>query len=157
MSRKTPRYEVLDEMINYYATPNAYADLFMSYLTSDEWKVVSYACRRTFGFGVREDHISISQFVHGAMMRHGSGYRDKGAGLSKSTVTNCLEFLVEVRLMKMIAKNNPKTNYGALWKLELDYDKVDIRALEERFERKKKANRDRMEKPRASRKGSIII
>lgn len=153
MTEQTRRSELLNEMINYYATPNAYADRFMSYLTSDEWKIVSYGCRRTFGFGNKQDHISISQFVHGAMMYDGSGYRDRGTGLCKSTATKCLVYLNEVGVMRMIANNNRQTNKGALWALELDYEKIDIRALEERFERRQQANRDRMEKPRTSRRG----
>jgi hypothetical protein len=153
MKKKKPNSEVLDEMEYFYATPNEYADRFMSYLTSDEWKVASYACRRMFGFQHKEDRISISQFTQGAMMQDGSGYRDRGTGLSKTAVTKCLAYLNEVGLMKMKANNNPKTNKGALWGLELDYDKVNIQALEERFERKQQANRDRMEKPRANRKG----
>lgn len=153
MTEETPRSKLLDEMENYYVTPNAYADRFMAYLTSGEWKVVSYACRRTFGFGTKEDHISISQFVHGAMMRDGSGCRDRGTGLSKDTVTKSLEYLYKVGVMRIMVKNDRKTNKGARWGLELNYDKIDIKALEERFEQKQHSNRDRMEKPRASRKG----
>jgi hypothetical protein len=156
-NEQDPRSNVLNEMGTYFATPNEYADRFMAYLTSDEWKVLSYACRRTFGFRTKQDNISISQFVGGAMKYDGSGYRDKGTGLSKSTVTKCLAYLEEVGLMSMVANNDPKINKGALWGLELDYNKVDMRALEERLERRHQANRDRMKKPRASRRDIVII
>lgn len=146
------RSVVLDKMKYYYATPNEYVDRIMPYLTSDEWKVVSYACRRVFGFHKEEDRISISQFTIGAMMYDESGYRDRGTGLSKGAVTKCLVFLNEVGIMEMIAKNNPRANKGVLWRLELDYDKVNMRALEERLARKRQANLGKMEKLRAGRK-----
>ncbi len=151
------RSEVLDKMKNYSAIPNHYVDRIMSYLTSDEWKVVSYACRRIFGFQKEEDHISISQFTNGAMMYDGSGFRDRGTGLSKDTVAKCLKSLSEVGIMKMMAKNNPRANKGALWGLELDYDKINIQALEERAEQMLQVNQGRMKKVRAGRKEVIAV
>lgn len=152
VSKKTRKSRVLEEIGTYYATPNAYADQFMAYLSSDEWKVVSYLCRYSFGYQKKEDHISISQFVHGAMKFDGSGYRDRGTGLCKSTVTKCLASLSKFGLARKEAENNTKTNKGALWSLELDYQKVDIQALGKRRMEKQQADRDRMKKPRASRK-----
>ena len=46
---------------NGYRTLNDYADRYMHLLTSDEWKVLSYVVRRTFGFQAREGRISLTQ------------------------------------------------------------------------------------------------
>jgi hypothetical protein len=104
-----------------------------------------------------EDNISLSQFTHGAMKYDGSGYRDKGTGLSKETVIKCLDFLEKARLIKKVARNNPVANRGAKWALEVDYNSVDMEVLEARLERRKHVNNNRIQKARASKKPSNNI
>ncbi len=68
---------------NSFQTPNVYIDRFMHLLTAEEWKVLSYAVRRIFGFQKRSDRISLSQFMHGTRSTLNDVQLDYGTGLTK--------------------------------------------------------------------------
>src|SRR5512139_3133906 len=116
---------------NSYQTPNAYCDQLMYLLTPPEWKVLSYAVRRIFGFQKRQDNISLSQFVHGTTTASGEAL-DHGTGLGKSTVMACLANLMRYKLIVKLADNDPNKNEGDLYALQLDYDDVDYAGMIER-------------------------
>lgn len=132
---------------NSYQTPNAYCDRLMYLLTPAEWKVLSYAVRRIFGFQKRQDHISLSQFMHGTISRRRtdapSEYLDRGTGLSKPAIQNALEALIRYRLIYKMADNDPRKNYGDLYALQLDYDQVDYAGLIERADSRSSADQKR--------------
>lgn len=123
---------------NSFQVPNDYCDELMYLLTPAEWKVLSYAARRIFGFGKRKDYISLSQFMHGTLSRkrtedsNEEKHLDWGTGLSKPAVVASLESLIRYRLMFKLAENDPRKNYGDLYALQLDCDKVDYDGLIDR-------------------------
>lgn len=86
-------------------TPNVFYDEYMALLTPEEWKVLCYTIRRIYGFQRTQDHIALSQYTDGATLRDGK-LRDRGTGLSRPTVVDALDSLVEygliIRLEKMI-------------------------------------------------------
>jgi hypothetical protein len=135
---------------NSFQTPNAYVDEFLSYLSGEEYKVLSYATRRILGFQKRQDHISLSQFTDGTKSKTGE-VLDKGTGLSLETVKTCLASLVAFGLMIKIADNDPHTNEGTLWGLQWDAEEVNYQALENRDAARRKAAAQKMIKVRAGR------
>lgn len=134
-----------------FQTPNQYVDDVMSYLTGEEYKVLSYAVRRILGFQKRQDHISISQFTHGVKKPDGSGNYDKGTGLCVSTVKKCLANLTNFGLMVRIARNNRNTNKGDLWALQWEVEGINLAALKARQEQKSRANASNITKARVVR------
>ena len=104
---------------NAFQTPNGYVDSVMPYLTGEEYKVLIYATRRILGFQKRQDRISLSQFTDGTRSKDGD-VLDKGTGLSVGTVKTCLKSLSDFGLMVKVAPNDPKTNDGDMWALQLD-------------------------------------
>lgn len=140
---------------NSFQTPNGYVDDVMPYLTGEEYKVLSYATRRILGFQKRQDRISLSQFTDGTKSRDGE-ILDRGTGLSTGTVKDCLKSLEFFGLMVKVADNDPKTNEGNLWALQLDADKVNMAALEERYAMKQDADRKRIAKARSMRQSQVV-
>jgi hypothetical protein len=135
---------------NSFQTPNAYVDVFMPYLTGEEYKVLNYATRRILGFQKRQDHISLSQFTDGTKSREGETL-DSGTGLSVATVKKCLANLVKYGLMIHIADNDTKTNLGAIWSLQWNGEKINWTSLEERRTIKKQKHAKKMKKARSMR------
>jgi hypothetical protein len=136
---------------NSFQTPNVYIDEVLSYLTSNEYKVLSYAIRRILGFQKRQDRISISQFTHGVMKYDGSDYRDQGTGLCIGTVRKCLANLENFRLMIKLEKNNPRNKQGDLWALQWDGN-INWTALKARKKQDLVANTKRVTKARTMRR-----
>jgi len=118
-----------DFVPNSFQHPNLYVDGYMHLLTGEEFKVLTYAVRRIFGFNKRQDRISLSQFVSGTVSRDDGRQLDNGTGLSNQTVRRCLAVLTKANLVKKIADNDPKINEGTLYALELDSKKVDLEWL----------------------------
>lgn len=114
---------------NSFQVPNAYIDRFMALLEPEEFCVLIYAARRIFGFQKRSDRISVSQFSAGLVSRKTGARLDDGTGLNRTTVMRALDNLVRFRLMEKLEENDPKTNAGALYALQLDSDAVDWDAL----------------------------
>lgn len=132
---------------NSYQTPNAYCDRLMYLLTPAEWKILSYAIRRIFGFEKRKDYISLSQFHHGTTSRKRTDGEpeqlDHGTGLSKPTIIAGLDALIKYRLIYRLEDNDPIKNYGDLYALQLDYEKVDYAGLIERANDRVKSDLNR--------------
>lgn len=114
---------------NSFSTPNAYCDEYMYLLTPEEWKVLSYAARRIFGFQKRQDRISLSQFCTGTRSTETGDVLDNGTGLSKPAVMKALGTLAQYGLIVKLADNNARTNEGDLWSLQLDSAQVDQAGL----------------------------
>jgi hypothetical protein len=147
---RTTHQTLLDEMAafgGYTPMPHWHYDRVEGKVTSEDWKVLSYACRRTLGFGKKQDRISLSQFVSGAMMYNGEEIRDEGTGLSRDAVINSQDFLHEVGLMVQMEPNNAK-NQGILWRVELDPDKIDWTKVHQRRDERKAKNRNRTARAR---------
>lgn len=119
---------------NSYQTPNFYADDLMYLLTSSEWKVLSYAIRRIFGFNSRRATISISMFTDGFTTREGVTYH--GTGLGNEAVMTAIDGLLRARILLKVADNDKALNYGATYSLQLDSEQIDMIWLTERAEQK---------------------
>lgn len=128
-----------DFIPNAFQTPNAYADQFMHLLTSDEWKVLSYACRRIYGWRENRvlgyDRISLSQFEDGVVK--GETRLDHGTGLSRPTLTKILDRLLAFGFLIIVEENDPRKKEGACYALQTDPAKIDRAALEQRAEEKR--------------------
>ena len=126
--------------------PNAYVDLFMPYLESDEWRVLSYAIRHIFGWDDRiEDRrrrMSISTFEHGVPSF-------PGCGLSRPAIVRVLGNLSKYGLMKKIGK---PTSQGQLFELPVDSAEIDLEGLKQRLEEKKAKSTKRTQKARKTKK-----
>lgn len=116
---------------NAYQKPNALADKFMHLLSSDEWKVLDYACRRIFGFRKDRDRISLSQFVSGKLNKDGQPL-DHGTGLVRATVVKCLRDLVRFGFLIAVEGDEGDDSLGTLYEVETDDANIDRDALEDR-------------------------
>ena len=125
---------------NSFQTPNAYIDRFMHLLTAEEWKVLSYAARRIFGFGKRQDRISLSQFTGGVVDRKAGRRLDYGTGLSLTAVKHALSGLTRYGLLLEIESGSVKTNTAALYELQLDSERVDLAGLQARADERHTTN-----------------
>jgi hypothetical protein len=126
---------------NSYQTPNLYVDRLMALLTPEEWKVLSYASRRIFGFQKRQDRISLSQFTDGTVAKDGKRY-DLGTGLNAGTVRKCLAVLTHFRVMRLVSESDKRLNNGTEWELQtdparVDWDGLELRATEQQQKRQK--------------------
>lgn len=122
---------------NSFQFPNEISDQFMDVLTPEEWKVITYLARRTYGFSKMEDRVTLSQFSRGITTRDGKRL-DGGTGLSETAIKRALDELVRVGLVLRLEENNRHTNAGVLWKLQLDSDQINTDALNERREKQSK-------------------
>jgi hypothetical protein len=139
---------------NSFQKPNAYVDEFMWLLTSDEYKVLDYACRRIFGFQKRTDRISQSQFESGLKDKSGN-HLDHGTGLGHAAVKSCIRSLTKYGLLIKVSDNDPTKNEGAEYGLQLDSSKADLSGLLERQRQQETKMAKRMNKARLSiRRGS---
>jgi hypothetical protein len=108
--------------------PNVFVDRYMSILTPPEWKVLTYAVRRIFGFNKRRDRISISQFCNGVTTKEGK-VLDRGTGLSKQAVMDALDRLIQYGLIVKVENSDPTKNLSPLYELQLDETAVDYDGL----------------------------
>jgi hypothetical protein len=127
---------------NSFQIPNAYVDKCLEFLTPEEWKVLTYLCRRIFGFQKEghQDRVSISQFTNGITTREGARL-DGGVGLSDDTVKNALKKLCEFGLVVRAAENDSRKNDGVLWRLQFDERKIDFQAMIDRKSAATEANK----------------
>lgn len=123
---------------NSFQTPNAYADELMPYLTPEEWKVLSFASRKIFGFQKRQDRISKNQFM-------------EGTGMGEAAVSSAIENLHRFGILIIADKNDSTKNQGRLFALQLDDALVDMDGLKNRMDGKKTKDSERMRKARSAR------
>jgi hypothetical protein len=141
-----------DFVPNSYQTPNGYSDKCMAFLTPEEWKVLSYFCRRIFGFNKRQDRVSISQLTDGIRTKEGEQV-DYGTGLSAPAARKAVAELRRLGILIQVAENDPHKNQGPLYELQLDGDQIDLLAMYARAEKQSEPAKAIMEKARAARKG----
>ena len=130
---------------NSFQTPNAYVDGYLHLLTGEEWKTLTYAIRRILGFQKRRDRISYSQFAGGIVDSDGNRL-DWGCGLSVDTLRRTLANLTRYGFLIRTADNDPRTNEGAEYGLQLDDSRIARSALLARGREKREANRKRTRK-----------
>jgi hypothetical protein len=121
---------------NTFPTPNEHVDLAMEMLTPEEYKVLNFAIRHTWGWHVDQKAISITTFTHGY-----GPYR--GVGMSRSTVLKCLSELSRLEFLVPMGKADAD---GQVWAVGLD---PNIDALEQRYNEKKQKSQEIMSPIRA--------
>lgn len=132
---------------NSFQHPNIYVDKYMPFLTDKELRVLIYMMRRIFGFHKRQDHISLSQITDGIFNAQGERL-DYGAGLSRPAAVKAISGLAQYRIIEEVAENDPATNCGKAYALELDEDMVDFEGLQRRKMAGKKVEERRTRKGR---------
>lgn len=88
--------------------PDVIIDRWMAELSGNEFKVLLYVARRTYGFGKDADTISLNQISRGLTKRDGT-VLDRGTGASRSGVAAALKSLEERGL---ILRTNNRTDTG---------------------------------------------
>lgn len=136
-----------DFIPNSFQHPNIYVDKYMSFLTNNELRVLLYMMRRIFGFQKRQDTISLSQMTDGIVTNEGERL-DYGAGLSRPACIKAVKGLKEFGLVQEVAENDPETNNGKCYALQLDPAQVNFSGLVSRKEEARKVETNRTTKAR---------
>lgn len=127
---------------NTFMTPNVYVDEAMALLTSDEYKVLSFATRHILGWQDRIQKrqwcISLSTFENGFTTADGTRYG--GCGLARATVVKVLASLVVLGFLTPVGE---PTEDGQMWHLNED---VHWDALMKRQEEQAKRTQERLTK-----------
>lgn len=127
---------------NTFNTPNEHVDEAMEMLTPEEYKVLNFVVRHTWGWQVDEKAISLNTFLHGYS-------RFRGVGLSRATVVKCLAELS--RLEFLIPVGTPGSK-GQVWSVGLD---PDLQALQDRYDANKSKQRAQIMPARDKRGASV--
>lgn len=90
--------------------PNVICDALLQELTGSEFKVLVYLFRKTFGYHKTEDTISESQFLRGTKNKKEEQV-DYGAGVTESTLKNCLRKLASKGYILVTRHNNKPATY----------------------------------------------
>lgn len=130
--------------------PNFYTDQLAWLLTGDEWKLLTYAVRRIFGFEkgrqTKQAPISLSTFEEGIWIIDPDTGEPKqvahGCGLTKPVISTGLKNLERYGVLE----SGEITNDGRLWGLQMDEGKIDLDGLLARREQKKAKTRKRVAK-----------
>ncbi len=133
---------------NSWQTPNDFMDKYNPLLSSEEWRVLSFACRHIFGWHDKIDsrmrRMSLSFFEKG----FGSF---PGCGLKRAAIIRALDGLSTYGL---IQKVGPATQEGQLWKLPLLESEIDFAGLLARHDEKAQKAVSRTNQARQSKTGS---
>jgi hypothetical protein len=136
---------------NSYQTPNALVDLIMPFLTSEEWRVLSFAVRHILGFddhrASRRRRLSISTFEQGYATF-------PGCGLKRAAIMTALDGLALYGVMRKIGK---ATTSGQEWEIPLDPKLIDLNGLEARIAAQAKAASKRTAKARRAKMASQSV
>jgi len=111
--------------------PNWLIDQVMGLLTGNEWKVLSYIVRRTYGWRKDSDTISLSQISqgNGKLSKETRQAVEIGTGIRRQqTISAALRVLCEGTNL-VIRK---RTGRASVFRLNLDASIVDLAWLEER-------------------------
>lgn len=130
--------------------PNDYVDKFMAFLTPEEWKVLTYAARRIFGFQKRKDRISLNQFSKGINRKDGGERLDYGTGLTLYSTRIAVDGLVSAGLLVELEPAS-MNHTPAMYQLQLNPESVRMDYLQKRREGKKAINVARMNPARSAR------
>jgi len=94
---------------NYYLFPKA-LDGYIGQLTGNEFKVLAYIIRKTWGFNKVEDKISYRQFLSGIVTKDGVKVFD-GLGMHRDTLVKCLKSLAKKGFIEIIREEGNANVY----------------------------------------------
>lgn len=132
-----------------FRTSNQLSDRLLALLTGEEWKVVYYIIRRTFGLSQPEgNRISLREFATGYFM---SGTRmDYGTGLSVSTVEKALSAMRQFGVVREVMPRDERAGKAAMYRVEIKPEAIDIAGLERRQKARQEAASARTEAARGA-------
>ncbi len=111
---------------NSWQTPNDFMDKYNPYLTSEEWRVLSYACRHILGW---HDYVN-SRMRRMSLSFFENGYGPyPGCGLKRAAIIRALDSLAQFGLLAKVGK---PTQEGQMWKLPLLESEIDLEGLQAR-------------------------
>lgn len=96
--------------------PNSYFDI-MHLLTGEEWKVLSYLLRMTYGFSTDGLRITIRQICNGVR------FHDTiiaGVNLNRKTVQKAINLFERLGVLVLVESNDPNENRGNLYRIKPD-------------------------------------
>ena len=99
--------------------PNEIFDELMHDLSGAEFKVLCYIARRTYGFHIIEDSISLKQICDGILTPDGRRL-DHGTGLARSTAVLAIRGLVSQGLVLAVRSRETSTRPGAGERFEVN-------------------------------------
>jgi hypothetical protein len=124
---KSERY-----ILNSFQTPNAVVDELMPLLTPYEFTVLMYAIRHILGWrdriASRKHNISVSTFENGYTAPE-NGEHYPGCGLGITAISKALAGLEKFGVISKAGTDQ----YGQVWELTYDNNKLDIAGLQERI------------------------
>lgn len=136
---------------NSFQCPNIYVDEIEYFLTSDEFKILIFICRRILGFQksrkIKRNKISLSQICKKIISKKdGDKVLSHGVGISRATVIKCL---VELEKFKLIFKIGESDKKGQEYELNLgQIEPIDFEALETRKYKRYSADLERTKSAR---------
>lgn len=117
---------------NSWQTPNDFMDKYNPFLTSEEWRVLSYACRHILGWQDKIDsrmrRMSLSMFENGFLQY-------PGCGLSRPAIIKALNGLAQFHLLIKVGE---ATQSGQMWKIPLIEEEIDLDGLKSRQQENRK-------------------
>lgn len=93
-------------LMNSFQTPNPFVDSAMAYLTPEEYKCLSFACRHILGWqdkiNKRRGVISLTMFERGFISAKGTAFG--GTGLTRPTIVKAVDELVKYSFLFRIGE-----------------------------------------------------
>lgn len=134
---------------NTFQHPNAYIDWLAYYLTPEEEKVLNKAIREILGWHSRiegrQARIALSIFEHGKISKETEEQLCLGCGLGIAAIRKALAALDKY---KILVKVGIPTNDGQMYRIQDNYQQVDLEGLKTRRAEQDIKNADRTSKAR---------
>lgn len=134
---------------NTFQHPNAYIDWLSYYLTPEEEKVLNKAIREILGWHnrieSRQARIALSIFEHGKIGKETGEQLCLGCGLGIAAIRKALAALDKY---KILVKVGDPTNDGQMYRIQDNYQQVDLEGLKARRAEQDIKNADRTSKAR---------
>lgn len=134
---------------NTFQHPNAYVDWLAYYLTPEEEKVLNKAIREILGWHnkieSRQARIALSVFEHGKVSKETGEQLCLGCGLGRAAIRKALKSL---DAFKILVKVGDATNDGQMYRIQDNYQLVDLDGLKARREQQDAKNASRTSKAR---------
>jgi len=134
---------------NTFQHHNAYVDQVSFYLTGNEEKVLNHIIREIIGYDdksiTRKAYIAMSILIEGKFRKENGERLSWGCGLKEGAVRNAINKLCEFGLISRVGE---ATQDGQCYELQLEWSKVNWKAMQDRKSQKDEAYRKQLESAR---------
>ena len=131
---------------NTFQHHNAYVDQVSFYLTGNEEKVLNHIIREIIGYDdksiTRKAYIAMSILIEGKFRKENGERLSWGCGLKEGAVRNAINKLCEFGLISRVGK---ATQDGQCYELQLEWNKINWQAMQERKAENDAAYRKQLE------------